>query len=245
MKISIITPSFNQAQYIEQTIQSVLSQKGDFHLEYIIIDGGSTDATLDILKKYTGKISWTSEKDRGQSDAINKGFKKATGDIIGWLNSDDLYEPDTLNNVARFFKKNPAVKWVYGKCRIIDEKNREIRRGVTFYKNLLLRKYSYNKLLAENFISQPAVFFRREILDDIGYLDLNQHIVMDYDFWLRIGKKHPAGVINKYLASFRWYTDSKSGSLYKRQFRDEFNVAKNMPPNSAGRSYCTTSTYGK
>lgn len=225
MKISIITPSFNQAEFIERTILSVLSQNYP-DLEYVVMDGGSTDGTLDILKKYDNKIIWKSEKDKGQSDAINKGLKMATGEIVAYLNSDDTYEIGTLQKVADFFASNPDKKWVYGKCIIINEKDREIRRPITWYKNLLLKKYSYAKLLSENFISQPATFWRREVLSEIGYLNENEHFCMDYEFWLRIGQKYPAGVIPEYLANFRYYASSKSGSVNKKQFQDELRLAK-------------------
>ena len=120
MKISIITPSYNQAQFIERTILSVLNQ--DYKdIEYIIMDGGSTDGTVEILKKYSDHIIWKSEKDNGQSDAINKGLKMATGDIVAYLNSDDTYQPGAFKEVATFFEKNPDKKWVYGKCLIINE----------------------------------------------------------------------------------------------------------------------------
>ena len=226
MKISIITPSYNQGNFIEETIQSVISQKGSFELEYFVIDGGSKDRTVDILKKYEGKLSWISEPDNGQTHAINKGLKKATGDIIAYLNSDDIYELGALRKVVHFFQKNPEKKWGYGKCRIINENGKEIRKWITSYKNFLLKKYSYNKLLSENFISQPATFFRRELLDEIGFFDEKQHLVMDYEYWLRIGEKYDAGVIDEYLADFRWYTTSKSGGNFKKQFKEELYIAK-------------------
>ena len=120
MKISIITPSYNQAAFIERTILSVLNQNY-FDLEYIIMDGGSTDGTTEILKKYSDKIIWKSEKDSGQSDALNKGLKIATGYIVAYLNSDDTYELGTLKKIAEFFQNNLGKKWVYGKCKIINE----------------------------------------------------------------------------------------------------------------------------
>jgi glycosyltransferase involved in cell wall biosynthesis len=150
MKISIITPSYNQAEFIERTIQSIFSQNYP-DIEYIVMDGGSTDGTVKILKKYSDQIIWKSEKDNGQSDAINKGLKIATGEIVAYLNSDDTYEPGTLKKVADFFQKNPEKKWVYGKCKIINKKDQEIRKWITAYKNLLLKNYSYSKLLSENF----------------------------------------------------------------------------------------------
>ncbi|HRY82200.1 MAG TPA: glycosyltransferase family 2 protein [Candidatus Moranbacteria bacterium] len=225
MKISIITPSYNQATFIEKTLLSVLDQNYP-NLEYIIMDGGSTDGTIEILKKYSDRIIWKSEKDNGQSDAINKGLKIATGDIVAYLNSDDTYEPNTLKKVANFFQKNPETKWVYGKCKIIDESDQEIRKPITVYKNWLLRKYSYQKLLSENFISQPATFWKREIHSKIGFLNENEHYCMDYEFWLRIGQKYDTGVLDDYLANFRYHTDSKSGGVNKKQFQDELRLAK-------------------
>lgn len=225
MKISIITPSYNQAQFIERTILSVLNQNYS-NLEYIIIDGGSTDGTVEILKKYSDRIIWKSEKDAGQSDAINKGLKIATGEIVAFLNSDDTYEPNTLQKISDFFENNLEKKWVYGKCKIINENDQEIRRPITWYKNLLLKKYSYSKLLSENFISQPAVFWKREIHAELGYFNEQEHFCMDYEFWLRLGAKYPASVINDYLANFRYYANSKSGSVNKKQFQDELRLAK-------------------
>jgi glycosyltransferase involved in cell wall biosynthesis len=230
MKISIVTPSYNQAEFIERTIQSVLNQ--DYpEIEYIIMDGGSTDGSLEIIKKYSDKLIWKSEKDHGQSDAINKGLKLATGDIVAFLNSDDTYEPGALSKVAGYFQQNPNVKWAYGKCKIIDENNTEIRKPITFYKNLLLKNYSYKKLLSENFISQPATFWKKELHSEIGYINEDEHFCMDYEFWLRIGKKYPAGVINSYLANFRYYANSKSGSVNKKQFQDELRIAKKFGKN--------------
>jgi glycosyltransferase involved in cell wall biosynthesis len=225
MKISVITPSFNQAAFIERTILSVLEQNYP-DLEYIVMDGGSTDGTLEILKKYADKIIWQSEKDNGQSDAINKGLKIATGEILAYLNSDDTYAPGALQKVADFFANNPDKSWVYGKCKIINEKDAEIRKPITAYKNWLLKNYSYPKLLSENFISQPATFWKRGIHAKLGFFDENEHFCMDYEFWLRIGQKYSAGVINNYLANFRYYSLSKSGSVNKKQFQDELRLAK-------------------
>jgi len=190
------------------------------------MDGGSTDGTVEILKKYSDQIIWKSEKDDGQSDAINKGLKMATGDIVAYLNSDDTYEPGAFQNVAKFFQNNPDKKWVYGKCKIIDENDREIRRPITWYKNFLLKKYSYTKLLSENFISQPATFWKRALLNEVGYFNVKEHFCMDYEYWLRIGQKYPAGVIPEYLANFRYHTNSKSGGVNKKQFEDELRLTK-------------------
>ena len=231
MKISIITPSYNQAAFIERTIQSVLSQNYP-DLEYIVMDGGSTDGTVEILQKYSDKIIWKSEKDGGQSDAINKGLRMATGEIVAYLNSDDTYEPGALQKVADFFENPPAggpdKLWAYGKCKIIDAKDQEIRQPITAYKNWLLKNFSYPKLLSENFISQPATFWKAQIHAEMGFFNEMEHYCMDYEFWLRIGQRHPAGVIDDYLANFRYYSDSKSGGVNKKQFQDELRLAQSF-----------------
>jgi len=224
-RISIITPSFNQGSFIERTIRSVLDQ-GYPDLEYIIMDGGSTDGTFDILKKYEGRLKWFSEKDKGQADAINKGLQMATGSIIAYLNSDDIYEPGTLLKVAEYFAAHPEMQWLTGKCRIIDEHDREVRKPITAYKNFLLRHFSYSLLLVTNPVSQPATFWRREVIDEIGSFDIHEHYVMDYDYWLRIGKKHPLAILEDYLAGFRVYATSKTSSTFLTSFRQEVEAAK-------------------
>lgn len=229
LKVSIITPSFNQGSFIKQTIDSILNQNYP-NLEYIVMDGESRDGTVDILKSYGNRIIWKSEKDKGQSDAINKGIAMATGEILAYLNSDDLYTSNCLFKVNEFFLNNPGVRWAYGKCRIIDEHNREVRKLITAYKNFWMRRYSYNKLLSINFINQPATFWRREIMEEFGLFNKNEHLVMDYEYWLRIGQKYPAGFIRHYLAEFRMYSQSKGFQLFKKQFHDELRVAKNYSP---------------
>ena len=224
-KISIITPSYNQATFIERTIRSVLDQ-GYPDLEYIVVDGGSTDGTVDILKKYEGRLTWTSEKDKGQTDAINKGIARSSGEIIAYLNSDDVYEPGALRKVADYFMAHPDARWITGRCRIIDEHDQETRRPITAYKNFLLRHFSYSLLLVTNPVSQPATFWKRDLLKEIGLFDLNEHYVMDYDYWLRIGKKHPLAVLDEDLAAFRVYTTSKTSSAFLRSFRQEIEAAK-------------------
>ena len=190
------------------------------------MDGGSTDGTVEILREYSEKVIWRSEKDEGQTHAINKGLRIATGEIVAYLNSDDTYEPGALSRVVEYFDANPAIRWAYGKCRIIDEDDNEIRKAITLYKNLLSRSYSFRKLLSENFICQPATFWRRELLEEIGYLDEDEGFCMDYEFWLRVGRKHAAGVIREYLAGFRYYPDSRSWRGVERQFQDELRLAE-------------------
>ena len=138
MKISVVTPCLNSKQFLERMLQSVHDQEGDFEIEHLIFDGGSTDGTLEILEKWSGKIDYVSEPDTGQSNALNKGFAKATGDVIAWLNADDIYLPGALAKVAQAFS-DPNTQWAYGQCIIIDPQDNEIRKPITWYKNLPAR----------------------------------------------------------------------------------------------------------
>jgi glycosyltransferase involved in cell wall biosynthesis len=223
---SIVTPSFNQKSFIARTIESVLAQRGDFAVEHWIIDGGSTDGTLDVLAGYGDRIRWTSEPDRGQVDAVNKGFRRATGDIVGWLNSDDVYEPGALEKVAAAFNEKPEAKWCFGLCRVIDEHDHEVRRGVTAYKNSWIRRFSFRNLLVCDFISQPAVFLKRELFDELGFLDEGLDWAFDYEYWLRIGRRYEPAIIDEYVASFRWHPESKTSNLYAKAERAALRVAK-------------------
>jgi len=223
-KISIVTPSYNQANFIEQTIQSVLSQNYP-NLEYIVMDGGSTDGTAEILKKYGSQLTWFSEEDRGQSDALNKGLCIATGDICAYLNSDDVYEPGALHKVGKFFADHLQVSWLTGKCRIVDRQGREIRKLITYYKNFWLLFKSYNVLLVIDFISQPATFWRRDVVKQIGPFDEDLHLTMDYDYSLRVGKQYKLWVLNDYLASFRVHRTSKSEQV-REHFDEDLSIAK-------------------
>jgi glycosyltransferase involved in cell wall biosynthesis len=230
-KISIITPTLNQRQFIEQTIESVLNQNYP-NLEYIVVDGGSQDGTIDLLKKYEKRLRWISERDRGQADAINKGIRMSTGDIIAYLNSDDVYGPNTLHSVSRYFMNHPEILWLTGKCRIIDEQNRMVRRLITRYKDFLLKRFSYNLLLVTNPISQPATFWKRSVMDEFGLFDVEEHLVMDYEYWLRIGRKYMPLIADDYLASFRVYTTSKTSSFFLKTFKREMVLARRYSTSS-------------
>ena len=225
MKISIVTPSLNQGEFIERTILSVLSQNGNFDLEYIIVDGGSTDGTLEIVRKYEDRLTLISGRDRGQSDAINRGFDMASGTVLAWLNSDDTYEPGALSEVSERFKRH-GCEWCFGNCRNIDENDREIRRLITRYKIFESRRYSLRRLLSKDFISQPAVFFTKRVFKEVGPLDLGLEYTMDYDYWLRIGKRYPPLYIQRFLANFRWHGSSKNGRNYRKSAREAYRVAK-------------------
>lgn len=242
MKISIITTNFNTAKYLEQTIVSILEQKGDFDLEYIITDGGSKDNSMEIIKRYGKEIKegkWSkrvlfkylSEKDKGQSDGINKGLRMATGDIVAFLNADDLYTEGALEKVVKYFRDNPKCMWLTGYCRIIDENNNEIRKYITSYKNSKLRNFSFNQLLIEDAISQPATFWRRELLDEVGYIDESLHYAMDQDLWARFAKKYKLHLIQDYLADFRFTSETKTGSSVDKTLQESKVVAQKYSKN--------------
>jgi glycosyltransferase involved in cell wall biosynthesis len=234
----VITPSFNQAPFIERTIQSVLSQTGDFELEYFVIDGASTDGTVSILQKYDGLLTWASEPDSGQSDAINKGLRRATGDIVGWLNSDDTLRPGALARIVAAFRSSPGTKWVHGRCDYIDVDDRVIRRWISVYKDRCCRCYSYDRLLRQQFISQLTVFWRRELLDCVGYLDPDLHMAMDYDLWLRFGRHWEPLYIPDRLGCFRWHASSKSASAFRRQFCEIYRIAQRHAPGRTWLHLC-------
>jgi len=217
-KISIITPSFNQGQYIEQTIVSVINQNYP-NLEYIIIDGGSTDNTVDIIKKYEKHITyWVSEPDKGQSDAINKGIKKATGDVINWLNSDDYYQPGTLNEIGNAFINN-NTNVVCGRCKLFyDENDFKYSEGSKVYFDNLPKTIGWLQ------IDQPATFFRKSIIDNIGPVNEQLHYLMDAEWWLKhLLYNGLDGIIktNTVFVNFRLHPTSKSISQISK-----FNIER-------------------
>ena len=234
LRISVIVPTHNAVQFIEQTLQSVVNQDYS-NFECVVIDGGSNDGTLDILEEYQGKIRWISERDEGQSDAINKGIKLAGGDVIGYICADDVYETGCFEKIADFFDHNPDVMWVCGKCKIMDKDGLEIRRPVTWYKNFLEKRYSYNKLLIADFIAQPAVFWRKELVEEIGLFDTSENLAMDYEYWLRAAARHHPGFINEYLARFRVHRHSKSSVSHSRQAKDALRIAGEYATSSKRR----------
>ncbi|MDP1620942.1 MAG: glycosyltransferase family 2 protein [Bacteroidales bacterium] len=223
-EISIVTPSLNQAGFVERTLVSVLEQQVDVPVEHIVIDGGSTDGSLEILEKHAGNLRYISEPDMGMPDALNKGVTMAKGEIIGWLNSDDMLLPGALQKVVDFFALHPDCLWLYGNCRIIDEQDREIRKWITAYKKRLSGKYSFERLLTENFISQPAVFIRRKAMDAVGQIDIALPTAMDYDLWLRLAKLGHPGYINDDLACFRVHRESISSRNYRKQFKEQYRI---------------------
>jgi glycosyltransferase involved in cell wall biosynthesis len=221
-RISIITPSFNQAAFLEQTILSVLDQ--DYpNLEYIVIDGGSTDGSVDIIKKYSRRLSyWISERDNGQSDAINKGLKRVTGEIVNWLNSDDYYEKGALMKVADAFA-NPETNIVSGRGRLFhDSETVGYTKGVDVYDNNLAKTIGWVRM------DQPETFFRKSVVDRVGPLDERLRYLMDRDWWLKyllIFKMENIKKIDDVLVNFRLHERSKTGSerqAFERDHRSFF-----------------------
>ena len=213
--ISVVTPSFNQGRFIRQTIDSILRQ-GYPGLEYYVLDGGSTDDTVEILKSYGNRFRWISGPDKGQTAAINRGWQETSGEIITWVNSDDLLHPGALEKVAAFFRAHPEIDWIYGDCDYIDAQG-------GFLHSYPVRPYSFSSLLlAEvNYIPQPATFLRRRVFEKVGLLDESLAYIMDLDYWLRAGVQHTAAYIPENLACLRLHPSSKSLSGLAR-FPAEF-----------------------
>ena len=217
--VSIVTPSYNQGAFIEDTILSVKNQDHP-NIEHIIVDGGSTDNTLKILEKNDGEynIRWISEPDEGQSDAVNKGFRMAKGEIIGWLNSDDTYlSVHTISDVVNYFKKHTKSKIIYGDIVSIDHKN------TIMLVHPALPIFRYSVLKKRNFILEPSTFFKRDIIEKY-HLDKDLHYVMDYDFWLKIGEENKFHHIPKILSCFRWHHNSKSTSQLLKMENEAIRV---------------------
>ena len=213
--VSIITPSFNQAHYLEQTIQSVLTQ--DYSsIEYLVIDGGSTDNSVELIKKYEDRFAyWVSEKDNGQAEAINKGLLRAKGQIIAWLNSDDYYLPYTISAVVRVFEENPDLVMVYGNMLAVDEQGQTI--NLLKYKQL-----SLDDLLCFQIIGQPSVFFRRSALEKAGLLDTNLHFLLDHHLWLRIAPQGKLLHVPQTWSAARYHAEAKNRAKAAEFGREAF-----------------------
>ncbi|MFA7193544.1 MAG: glycosyltransferase family 2 protein [Candidatus Paceibacterota bacterium] len=214
MKISIIIPSYNLGRYIKRTIDSVIDQDYE-NKELIVIDGGSRDETVDILKSYGDKIFWISEKDKGQSDAINKGFKIATGDVVAWINADDYYEPNILSKVAEEFSKNKGeISILYGKCNSVSDTSTLV--------NTPPENISSHKLInSGNLIYQPSSFYDLDLVRKVGYLDDSLEYWMEYDLYIKLIKEKPSKYIDLVLSNFMVREDQKSNSKNKSDMDKE------------------------
>jgi glycosyltransferase involved in cell wall biosynthesis len=215
---TIVTPCLNGAATLQQAIDSVRDQDYPGEVEHVVVDGGSTDGTLGILE--SAGVRYISEPDRGLSDAVNKGIGMACGEVIGWLNADDVYLPGALARVGEALRSKPEALWATGPCLIMGADGKEIRAAVTRYKNLFLRRYSYRLHLVQNFVSCPSTFVRREGFDRVGLLDERFKYSMDYDLWLRLGRLQPPVVLDRPLAAFRMAEGSLSMTGFERQFAE-------------------------
>ena len=226
-KITVITPSFNQGQFLEQTIRSVLDQ--DYpNLEYLLLDGGSSDGTLKILESYRDRLWYTSQPDRGQTHAINKGLALASGEIVCFLNSDDQFAPGALAKAGAHFAAHPECAWLSGRCRIVDQGGLETLKPITAYKNFWLAFHSPSVLGVLNYISQPATFWRRTLLERVGYFNEELHYAFDYEYWLRILQVEKLCVLPEVLALFRVHAASKGSTGVTAQFDEEMAIARRL-----------------
>lgn len=217
--VSIITPSFNQAKFLEATLQSVFMQ--DYpSIEYIVVDGGSGDGSLDIIKNYQDKLAWwVSEPDRGQADAINKGFKKASGEIIAWLNSDDLYLPGAISRAVEAFESNPAAGVIYGNAVSADADGR-------FLNELRFEKWDTMDLLAFKIICQPAVFMKRAQVEEVGYLDDSYDFFLDHQLWIRLSRITDFIHEPLFWAVSRYHPDAKNVTMASQAGDEVFKILK-------------------
>jgi len=203
--VSIVTPSYNQARFLEATMRSVLEQ--DYpHIEYIVVDGGSDDGSADLIERYADKLAWwVSEKDKGQTEAINKGFARANGQILAWLNSDDTYEPGAVCAAVDYMQAHPDAGLVYGDANFIDENGHifgKFPAAQTDYKRL---KEGYVH------IPQQAAFWRADLWKEVGPLDDSFYFAMDYDLWVRLAKLSPVRYLpGRNWANFRLHSDAKT-----------------------------------
>ena len=232
-KISIVIPSYNKAKFVEETLNSIIDQKYS-NLEVIVQDGGSSDGSLEIIKRFAKRypkvIRWESKKDKGQTDAINKGMRVASGEVIAYLNADDLYRKGALKKVGEYFNRYPKTLWVAGKGETIDEKGRKTSEWITDYKNYLLKRDNHNLLLMVNYLMQPSVFLSKGAYKKYGPFTGEKN-VMEYDLWLKLAKKEMPKIIDSYLSSFRLYKDSISMKQFKKVLSEDERIMEKYTDN--------------
>jgi glycosyltransferase involved in cell wall biosynthesis len=216
--VTIVTPCLNAARFLEQTVLSVLNQDHP-RIEYIVMDGGSTDGTLDILKQYKHALHWQSAPDRGTADAVNRGFALGKGEILGFLNADDLYHPHAVAAAVQYLRENPEAAGVYGDAWWIDQNGAPIAPYP-------VRDFDRTLLERECFICQPASFFRRGPFESTGGLDPDFNLTFDYDFWLRLTRTFALRRIDATLADSRMHPANKTLGQREKVFRETFKVLK-------------------
>ncbi len=228
--VSIVTPSYQQGRFLRRTIESVLTQ--DYpRVEYFVIDGGSTDDSVAILESYANRFCWVSERDRGQTDAINKGLGRAHGDIFAYLNSDDVLLPGAITSVVKHFQKHPEWDLLYGNARNIDEADRPLGNYPT-------APYSFDRLLQDCCICQPAAFWRRRISERVGPFDDSLHYAMDYEYWLRIaGAGGVLAHVPEFLAASRIYPQTKTQSARLEVYREILAVSRRHAEDASFSQY--------
>ncbi len=245
--ISIVTPSFNQGEFIEDTIKSVLSQSGDFFIDYIVVDGGSTDNSVTIIKQYDHLLKaggwpilcrgieyrWISERDKGQSHAVNKGWAIARGQIIGWLNSDDLLLPGSLNEIVKAFAKDKRATFVYGNGHLIEECgdlvtrfNVEKDEQGNYRRRFDTGKFGREELREMDYILQPTAFYSKKVLEKTGMLDETLHYCMDHDYWIRVSENFDFTFIDRDIAAARLHTKSKTMTRWTDVEREEVSIIR-------------------
>ncbi len=215
--VSIITPSYNQARYLEQTLRSVLEQ--DYpHIEYIVIDGASTDGSVDLIKKYARRLAyWVSEKDSGQAEAINKGLARAAGEIVAWLNSDDFYLPGAVTAAVKAFEAHPQAGLIYGDTVAVDEKGEFIHFP-------RYAQWTLEDLLTFHILGQPAVFMRRSVLLEAGFLDPSFHFLLDHHLWIRMAALAPMVYLPQRWAAGRFHESAKNVAQAERFGEEAFRI---------------------
>jgi glycosyltransferase involved in cell wall biosynthesis len=206
LTLSVVTPSFNTGRYLGAAIQSVIDQDWP-GIDYIVMDGGSTDGSLDVLRSFGDRIRWVSEKDQGQSDAINRGFSRTRGDVLAWLNSDDTYAPGAVRTAMQFLAAHPDVAMVYGDADYIDADGKLIAPCAHIEPFNRDRLFHYS-----DFIVQPAAFFRRSAFEAVGGLDVSLNWTMDYDLWMKLAERFKIAYLPRLLAHYRWLIDNKTAT---------------------------------
>ena len=217
-RLTIVTPSFNQGAYLEQTIRSVLDQ-GYPNLEYFVVDGGSSDQSPEIIRRYAKRLAWwVSEPDRGQAEAINKGLRRATGDVVAWINSDDYYLPGAFKAAVETLLHQPRVGLVYGDVLAVDEAGQPLNR-------LSYGNWGLEGLLRFQIIGQPAVFMRRETLRRVGYLDVRYHYLLDHQLWIRMAAAAGAQYVPELWAAARFHAEAKNVAQAAAFGREALDIA--------------------